>query len=945
MHATALPSAGRLGTVRWVSILERLIASGPDPEGGGPRLERFVEMGGRVPADSEGQALLAAVLSSGSFLSGILLSDAERLPTLLADPYLRRLKPREVVVRQIAAAARGAASFGDLQQRLRIERQREMLRLGARELGLGTTLEVASELSGLADACLEAAVVFCDAELRSAFGAPTSPGAAPSFVVMGMGKLGGEELNFSSDVDLVYVYSTDEGAAGTLTLHEYYARLSQQVTRALGEITNQGLVFRVDLRLRPEGASGPICNSLAAAESYYETFGRTWERQALLRARPSAGDRALGERLLRTLEPFVFPRAAGPRMLDETRALRRLARESGDGPSFNVKLGAGGIRDVELVAQVLQLLYAGKRRELRERGTLAALRKLCTAGLLSDHEARALGAAYRFLRTIEHRLQLDHGAQTHDLPADDPGLERLARGLGFVDRSALLVAIESHRTAVTRVSESLGEPEEAPPALVMRLLDPAGPRERLEADLGTAGLRDIHAAADALGPVRGRMPPEWLCEALASPDPDRALGHFRDLALRASMGIFALLRQEPTFLRMLAGLFGTSERLSRHLLAHPAMWEPLAEGLGEPSPEPAYFARMLRSRLQGTPSPDLETALREMLRFSAEEILRIGVHDVAGNLLAEQVSAQLSALAEACLAETMSAVADALAERFGRPQTAMTVLALGSLGAREMRYGSDMDLVFLYARPGTTARGMDHSEWFARLSQRLIGALGARLDEGRLYEVDTRLRPSGAQGMLVTTYDAFDDYHRAHAAPWERVALLRARPVFSWPPVPGDPVIDFAPWLEEIVYRPVDEEMLRGDLIRMRARIEAERGPHQKEAVHLRFSPGGLTDLEFLAAWGQLRTGRHDAALRTPAPILALGHLLPRPMLDDYRFLASASLRLRLLREGAEDLLLPEDRPALARSLGLEESRLTGQLAESMARVRETFTATLVERR
>jgi glutamate-ammonia-ligase adenylyltransferase len=281
----------------------------------------------------------------------------------------------------------------------------------------GTSLAVARELSALADGCLEAAVTFCDAELQKAHGPPTSPEGKPSFVVMAMGKLGGEELNFSSDIDLIYVYSTDEGSAGALSLHEYYARLAQGVTRALADITDDGLIFRVDLRLRPEGRSGAICNSLAAAESYYESFGRTWERQALLRARPAAGDRALGARYLATLEPFIHPRTVGPGTIDEVRALRRLFEAEAEGATFNVKLGKGGIRDIELVAQLLQLLYAGKRRELRERTTLPALHKLALAGLLSDQEARVLGSAYRWWRQVEHRLQLEHGSQTHQLPA------------------------------------------------------------------------------------------------------------------------------------------------------------------------------------------------------------------------------------------------------------------------------------------------------------------------------------------------------------------------------------------------------------------------------------------------------------------------------------------------------------------------------------------------
>ncbi len=902
--------------------LDRRVAEGPDPDGARPHLERYLELGGEAPADDEGQALLVSLLSSGSFLPEILMSDVGRWEALRSDPFLRRPKPREIALGEVVQAVDGARDLPDLQKRLRLYRRREMLRLGARETW-GLTLEVARELSALADASLEAAVAFSDAQLRAGFGEPISPERTPSFVVLGMGKLGGDELNFSSDVDLIYVYSTDEGVAGRLSLHEYYARLSQMVTAALSEITSDGLIFRVDLRLRPEGRSGAICNSLAASESYYESFGRTWERQALLRARPAAGDRALGDEILTTLAPFIYPRSVGPTMLDDVLGLRKLFRATAEGPAWNVKLGRGGIRDIELVAQLLQLLHAGKRPELRERATLVTLQKLALAGLLTDQETRSLSAAYRVWRQIEHRLQLVHAAQTHELPADDEGMELLARRLGVANRTALDRLLAEHQAAVVAVSETLGQPEGGPSELALRLLDPASSREQTITDLRIAGFTDGERAADALDLARARLPPEWLEEAIASPDPDRALASFRDLSLKGSLGLFALLKQEPHLRRMLASLFGTSERLSRHLLSHPAMWVPLVDGLGAPSPEPGFWMNALTARLRDL---DYEEALRELRRFQAEEILRIGLHDVAGNLAPDEVSRQLTHLAQGCLAHAVDLVAAQLVPRYGRPQTGLTVLALGSFGAVETRYGSDLDLVFLYGREGATDRDVAHQEWFGRLAQRLIGALGALLEEGRLYEVDARLRPSGAQGLLVTTYAAFDRYHQEEAAPWERVALLRARPVAGWPWAGEAP-----PDLDEVAYRPVDEAALRTELLRMRARIESERA----HGLHLRFSPGGLTDLEFIAAWGQLRQGVH-----TTNPLTAISRLEPG-LVDDYRFLQRASLRLRLLRDRPDDLLAPGDRPALARSLGLPETDLVEELRGRMARVRAAFKRTL----
>ncbi len=901
-----------------------------------------------VPEDEEGARLLVALLSNGSYLADLLLSDPGQLAALLADPWLRRRKPRQWLAAEARAACAGAQELRPLQASLRRFARREMLRLGAREIGWGTTTEVAAELAALADACLSQAVEVCDAQLRAGHGEPVSGERAPGFVVLGMGKLGGEELNFSSDVDLIYLYSTDEGAAGQLTLHEYYARLSQMVTRALGEPTEHGNVFRVDLRLRPEGRSGAICNSLAAAERYYETFGRTWERQALLRARPSAGDTALGDEFLSMVQPFVFPRSIGPETVDDVLSLRRLFREQAGDGGFDVKLGAGGIRDVELVAQLLQLLHAGKRSELRERGTVRALHKLTLAGLLTDREQRSLADAYQFFRRVEHRIQLEHGSQTHALPDEAAGVERLARRLGYDGAEPFLIELQKRCAAVQAVSDTLGEPVSAPPAIVLRLLDPASPRERVEADLREAGFSHVAASADALEQVQNRLPPAWLAEILASPDPDRALTHFHDLALRASVGLFTLLRETPPLLRMLANLFGTSDRLSRHLLSHPELWPSLLSDLPPPKPDPARWRTLLPARLQGL---DEEEALREMRRYQAEEILRIGIHDVAGNLDGPEVSTQLTALAEVVLAAAVKQVAARLAQRYGTPRAELAVLALGSFGAAETRYGSDLDLVFLFSQPGTTDRGTDHQEWFARMAQRLIGALGALLDEGRLYDVDTRLRPSGNQGLLVTSYASFDRYHHEDAAPWERMALLRARPVFvedmdaGAQAAPGQAVRRL---LEEATYeRGLDLPGVRRDLLRMRERIEKERA-RPDGGVHLRFSPGGLTDLEFIVAFEQLRRGREDPALRTAVPFVALTRLVQtgvvpegEALLDDYRFLQHACLRLRLLRDQPDDQLGPEDHGRLARSLGLSATAFGDELTTRMTRVRRVWTQVL----
>ena len=497
-----------------MATLDECIAAGPDADAALLRLERLRETGVALPSDGTGATLLSAVLSSGDFLSDILLGNPTRLPALLDNPWLARSKPRDVFAHELRAACAAVRTFSDLQRELRRYAQGEMLRLGAREIGAGIganaftlpehglTLEVARELSALADVCLQETVTFCEVELRKNFGAPVCNDSAPGFSVLAMGKLGGEELNFSSDIDIVYLYATDDGRAGTLSLHEYYARLCKLVTRAISEPTADGFVFRVDLRLRPEGQSGAICNSLAATESYYESFGRTWERQALLRTRHSAGDAWLGEAFIKMVEPFVYKRISDEKTLEDVRSLRRLFVDRTAGTAWNVKLSTGGIRDVELVAQVLQLLYGGRRRDLRERTTLPALRKLGLAGLLSGQEVRTLSEAYRLLRRIEHRLQLERGQQTHVLPSDDADVAKLAKRLGFAGLDEFRDAVETMRSAVCAIADTLGEPASGPPPLVLRLLAPTSGKDQIERDLRAAGFRDLERSTSSLETAR-----------------------------------------------------------------------------------------------------------------------------------------------------------------------------------------------------------------------------------------------------------------------------------------------------------------------------------------------------------------------------------------------------------------------------------------------------------
>jgi glutamate-ammonia-ligase adenylyltransferase len=638
-------------------------------------------------------------------------------------------------------------------------------------------------------------------------------------------------------------------------------------------------------------------------------------------------------------------------MVDDIRALRGMFRAQGDASAlgaageggFDVKLGSGGIRDVELVVQTLQLLHAGKRRDLRERTTLPGLYRLLMAGLISDREAKTLADAYRFWRRLEHRVQIENGAQTHRLPADEGDRAWFAARLGFADLPSFDRAVATQRAAVQAIAATFNDPAPKPGDEVLRLLDPGLSRDELEALLGPLGFSDVEGAASALELVRGRIPPAFLQQAVASPDPSRALGHFRDLTLHGSVGLMALLRDHPQLLRMLATLFGTSDRLSTLLLRRPELWESLVDNLGARIRTQDELQRALRGHLPaaaaGGAGSDEEESLRALRRFQAEELLRIGLHDVSGNLDPGQVAEQLTALAETCLAQVMAIVMPPLVARYGQPRAALTVLGLGSLGAREMRYGSDLDLVFLFSAEGESSTGVDHREWFGRASQRVIGALEALLEEGRLYHVDMRLRPSGEQGLLVTSYAAFRRYHERDAAGWERMALLRARVVHS--SEDGGQAAGVAATVAEIAHdRPFDEEKFRHDLRAVRERVEKERAKVPPGARQLRFDPGGIMDVEFLVALGQLQHAG-DPALRTTSTMTALNRLVelgwPATLREDHVFLRRVALRLRLLRDRPDEVLRVGDWVSLARTLEREPGPLIDELDRRMAQVREIF--------
>jgi glutamate-ammonia-ligase adenylyltransferase len=907
---------------------------------------------------------LAALLSSGTELPRLLRQRPRRVE-LLRDPELGRPWSREELARDLERRVASLADDVDeaaFAERLAAFRNDHYVRLAACEFLFPRLEQVGLELAMLADLCLDQAIAFVVERLGRAHGPPRcgGEGGPARLAAIAMGKHGAQELNFCSDIDLVFVYTTDDGAAGDLSLHEFFSRACRKVTRILSDPNREGLVFRVDLRLRPEGSRGPICNSLEGAERYYETWGGPYDRLAWLKARPCAGDLALGREMVAILRPFVFPRALRPEVVEQIRELygqitRELAGARGP-EGWNVKLGDGGIRQVEFLVQALQLLHAGKRTALQEPATLRALDKLLFHGLITEREQRQLAEAYELWRRIEHRLQLRDGRQTHLLPDKPEVREWIAGHLGLAGdfEQEVRRRREQVRTVyATLESAAGGDALEAPAAgstELERLLDETLPHDEAEALLARAGFAQAGRAVELLellcekpwgplarrpGAASRRLARPLLEELARSPDPDAALRHTVELVLRYGPydGLWELLDGNRATLRLLVSLFGCSDHLARMFVDHPELMDRL---LGAGSAERERSLEALRDdlarRLHGDPDP--EQLLGAVRRFRNEEVLRVGLHDIGGDLALEQAWGQLSDLAQVCLERIYPVVLGEAEARYGRPvhddgtPATMVVLGLGKLGSRELTYASDLDLIFVYSDEGETdgARRVANAEFFARLAQRLIGALSAAMQDGRLYQVDTRLRPSGNQGTLVVSRRSFQTYHQREAQLWERQALIKARPVA------GDLALgaELERWIARYVFEEeVDVEALRREMDRHRRRMEKELAEENGDFYNLKFGPGGLLDVDFIVQYFQLRYGGEQPGLRSRSTLSALS-ALSEGILDShtvsvltsgYRFLRRIESRLRIVRDRSAERLpsQPEGLEVMARRLGFRQ--------------------------
>lgn len=929
-------------------------------------------------ADDASCRQLLTILGGSMFLTGILCRQSSYFEQLFVQQGIEQTCSEERMLADLCQAIPEQASFAELKAGLRRYKSEQMLRIGSRDLcGLASLEEVTAELSSLAAACLQRAIEICSLQLQQEYGEPLEAGedglCPAEFTVLGMGKFGGNELNFSSDIDLIYCYSSTQGETRggsrgeKISLHRYFVKLAELVTRALHQVTEDGFVFRVDTRLRPDGNNGDLAISLAAAETYYESWGQSWERAAMIKARPVAGSRALGDELLRRLEPFIYRRYLDFGMLEDIKLMKKkinasLNREQ-EGER-NLKLGQGGIREIEFFIQALQLINAGKKPQLRQRNSLQMLELLRQEELISPAEALQLSDAYRFLRTVEHHIQIVREQQTHSLPNRPEELLALARRCGFADEPAFSAELERHRLGVhtifTDLFHSAEEEEFVVRPEVNFIFDADSDPDLVKDLLEEKGFSNPDGAYESLNMIRGGEPqkrltekgrrtlehlaPLLLGELLDSPNPDQALSNLEKFirSIRARSSFFALLAENSGIVKLLIALFSSSQFLSRIFIQRPELLDTMvSRSYAVASKDRAQLAQELAEQMEL--AEDFELQLDTLRRFRNEEFLRVGLNDLHGQMKQGKGARQLSWLAEVCLEQAVLMAHRELAVRFGAPfpegadgsgpETAFAIVGMGKLGGLELNYHSDLDIIFIYDAEGQTQpvtgteaqrfRQISNREYFAKFGQRLITVLTLMTREGFVYKIDTRLRPSGNQGPLVTSLSAFEQYHQESAQSWERQAMTKARVVCG--------PAEFAERIQQLILtltfeRPLPED-LQGEIYRLRGRMEKELGKETDAQLNIKTGRGGMVDVEFLTQFLQLQHAGRVMELRQAntlelLKVMAQQQLLPateaEQLITGYKFLRRLENKLRLLHDQSMNELSAEPKTLrkIARSLG-----------------------------
>ncbi len=890
--------------------------------------------------------------SCSPFIARFCLRDPELLSGLLDSGDLETSYADGVYAERMERALAEVEDAEALAAVLRRFRRREMVRIAWRDIaGWAGMHETLRELSDLADACIDGALARLRGWLEQRYGVPRDADSEPvGFYVLGMGKLGGRELNYSSDIDLIFGFSAAGETDGERSQanEQFFTRLGQKLIQALDAQTVDGFVFRVDMRLRPYGDAGPLVMTTDQLETYYESQGREWERYAMIKARVVAGDQEAGNELLKLLRPFVYRRYLDYGALEQLRDMKGMIEKEVQrkGMEHNIKLGRGGIREIEFVGQAFQLIRGGRERGLQERSIVRVLEYLGQHNALPGFAVRELLEGYEYLRRSENRLQAMEDKQTHTLPDEPTDRLRLAVAMGF-DRwqdylhklDDVRRRVHDHFDQVFAAPQAEGEPRgrEDDPQLgdvwadrvsgdsAARLLEKNGFADGDEALKRLLAFREgSHCRAlSSNGRARlDRLMPLLLGATSAADQPDDTLVRLLDLlegVVRRTVYV-SLLVEHPMALSQLVKLCSASPWIARHLSRYPVLLDELLDPRTLYAPlKRSALERELAERLDANPEDDLEQQMEVLRQFKQANTLRVAAADVSGVTPLMIVSDYLTDIAEVALARVVDLAWRHLEARHGRPRHVIDgetrdagfgIIAYGKLGGIELGYGSDLDLVFVFESGGESQqtdgkRVVDNQVFFVRLAQRIIHILGATMAGGVLYEVDTRLRPSGRAGQLATSLDAYAEYQREKAWTWEHQALVRARFVYG-----PDRLRDgFADIRREILGRRRDAERLRDEVREMRERMRREKGNTDRSRFHLKQDRGGIADIEFMVQYGVL-SGAHEAPglLRYTDNIRLLAELSQCGWLanDDAQLLADA---YRAFRTRVHRVTLQEQPP------------------------------------
>ena len=853
---------------------------------------------------------LAGLLATSDYAAEVLATDAKMLSQLAKADRLTpplKLADYKLWCQQALSNEEGQPPTDEasLLTKLRLFRRAVMLRLLWRDSQFAgqpqQVWQTAAEITALAEVTTEAALAWLEDFYAPLWGKPYPRGTSPAkveagevkplrLVVLGMGKLGAGELNLSSDIDLIFAFESQGETLGgkrSFENQEYFTRLGQKLIALLDKPTAEGFVFRVDMRLRPYGDAGALALSFNALLEYYQQQGRDWERYAMIKARVIAGDKQAGESLLNELRPFVYRKYLDFSAIEALRAMKAMINREVRRKSLenNIKLGLGGIREVEFISQVFQLIRGGRDTELQERSIRKVLPIISSLGLMPEEASKELLAAYEFLRDLEHALQGLADKQTQTLPEDEIAQARLAWRCGFTDWpdlyqhlqlikqqvrqhfNAIIADPEEEQPEPTKIDEALAclWNEQAEPALAEEAFQQAGFKK---ADASLKVLQSLYSSRavanmQPIGRERlNQLMPQLLMAVAATQNPDAALERTLWLveAVLRRTAYLVLLTENPEALKQLVTICAASPWLAEQLAKMPILLDELL------SPETLYtpadknrLQDELRQHLTRIPEEDIEALMEALRYFRHANVLRVAASDLIAQRHLMKVSDYLTYIAEVLLEKVLNQTLRDLTRRYGRPRlsngepadSGFIIVGYGKLGGIELGYGSDLDLVFIHDGHPTLAsdgeKNLDSVTWFSRLGQRIIHFLATATPSGQLYEVDMRLRPSGNAGLLVSSLKAFADYQANQAWTWEHQALVRARVVA------GDAQLtqQFNALRGTILGQKRDLAKLKEDVVSMREKMRANLGSKQGEVdlFHVKQDAGGLVDIEFMVQY------------------------------------------------------------------------------------------------